>query len=243
MVSSGSKEKMNRSAFPKMCYEVLTRQAQLLVAAENSGASTDSFDFSSSNQCMECGDIIKAAGLLRLQVGNLLLPKVRQKRLENQKIRKVPCAQTHKELCEDNKRHMLRKPEFSAILLQFPWGRLEKDGTFCVDVARGRFKVLGSEGFGFWSHRGGPVTHLLSGSVEEAIVRGGTHGQIVAEMAKVFNYLDGTALLEPKHLTDRDGWKLEPELIPFLIFSSLWSPPRLASKVEIKDWDSWYLWR
>ncbi|KAJ6583784.1 hypothetical protein B0H10DRAFT_2168122 [Mycena sp. CBHHK59/15] len=200
MVSSGSKEKMNRSAFPKMCYEVLTRQAQLLVAAENSGASTDSFDFSSS--CAK----------------------------NAWKIRKVPCAQTHKELCEDNKRHMLRKPEFSAILLQFPWGRLEKDGTFCVDVARGRFKVLGSEGFGFWSHRGGPVTHLLSGSVEEAIVRGGTHGQIVAEMAKVFNYLDGTALLEPKHLTDRDGWKLEPELIPFLIFSSLWSPPRLASK-------------
>ncbi|KAJ7498622.1 hypothetical protein FB451DRAFT_1014746, partial [Mycena latifolia] len=159
------------------------------------------------------------------------------------KIPKVPRAQTHKELCDDNKRHMLKVPEVEAILRQFPWGRIERDGTFSVDVARGRFNVLGGKGFGFWSHRGGPIAHLPTGSIVEAIHKGGSYGKMVEQMAKLYDYLDGSPLLDAKHLTDRDGWKLEPELIPFHTFSSLWAPPRLASKVEIKDWDSWYSWR
>jgi hypothetical protein len=138
---------------------------------------------------------------------------------------------------------MLRVPEVTAILLQFPWGRLEKDGAFQIDIARGRFKVLGANGFGYWSHRGGPVAHLPTGSIAESIAKQGSAGNLVAQMAKSFDYLDGTVLLEAQYPSDRDGWKLEPELIPFLKFSSLWAPPRLATKAEIKDWDSWYAWR
>ncbi|KAJ7752821.1 hypothetical protein DFH07DRAFT_1061636 [Mycena maculata] len=100
-----------------------------------------------------------------------------------------------------------------------------------------------STGFGFWSHRGGPITHLPTGSIAEAIHKGGNYGRMVKQMAKLYDYLDGSALLDVKHLNNRDGWKLEPELIPFHNFSSLWAPPRLASKVTITDWDSWYTWR
>jgi hypothetical protein len=142
---------------------------------------------------------------------------------------------------------MLRVPVFTAILRQFPWGRLEKDGAFCFDIARGRFKVLGSKGFGYWSHRGGPIPHLPTGSAAEEHIRRQWHangmGRMMEDMTSAFNYLDGSVLLEAQHLTDREGWKIEPELIPFLKFSSLWTPPRLASDVEIKDWDGWYAWR
>ncbi|KAJ6594279.1 hypothetical protein B0H19DRAFT_56543 [Mycena capillaripes] len=155
----------------------------------------------------------------------------------------MPNTKTHKELCGDNKRHMLRASAFTAILLQFPWGRLEKDGTFSADLARARYKVLGSTGFGYWSHRGGPLAHLSTGSIPEELFKQGTMGKMAEQMASAFNHLDGSALLETQHPTDRDGWKLEPELIPFLKFSSLWASPRLATKAEVKDWASWYLWR
>jgi hypothetical protein len=137
---------------------------------------------------------------------------------------------------------MLRLPEFRAILTQFPWGRIESDGSFSEDVARGRFKVLGSTGFGFWAHRGGPIPHLPSGLEYERLKQDNLPPRM-KELIKIFNYTDGTTLLETKHLHDREGWKLEPELIPFRNFSMLWSPPRLVTKVEIKDWDSWYRWR
>ncbi|KAJ7723548.1 hypothetical protein B0H16DRAFT_339184 [Mycena metata] len=159
------------------------------------------------------------------------------------KTRRHPKEKTHKELCGDNKRHMLRTPAFTAVLTQFPWGRLEKDGTFSVDLARGRYKVLGGKGFGYWSHRGGPVAHLPAGTLAETLQKQGNYAPIVQQMLKAFDYLDGSALLETQHPNDRDAWRLEPELIPFLNFSSLWAPPRLATKVEIKDWDSWYSWR
>ncbi|KAJ7680716.1 hypothetical protein DFH06DRAFT_427451 [Mycena polygramma] len=152
-------------------------------------------------------------------------------------------AKTHKELCADNKRHMLRVPAVNAILLQFPWGRLEKDGTFSVEIARGRFNVLGAAGFGYWSHRGGPMAHLSTGSMPEQLAKQGSMGKKAQEISAMFDHLDGSALLDTRHTTDRDGWKLEPELIPFLTFSSLWVPPRLATKMEIKDWASWYAWR
>ncbi|KAJ7087390.1 hypothetical protein C8R43DRAFT_1142331 [Mycena crocata] len=226
---------------PAMGHEYMTQQAQLLVAAENAGKSTDSFDFSSTVSCMQCGDMIEKAKVCSACKAAIYCSQ----RCSSQawKTSKVANAQTHKELCNDNKRHMLKVSQVSEILMQFPWGRLEKDGTFQVDVARGRFKVLGGKGFGFWSHRGGPIAHLPTGSIAEAIHKGGNYGRMVEQMAKVYDYLDGSALLETKHLNDRDGWKLEPELIPFHNFSSLWGPPRLAFKVEIKDWATWYAWR
>ncbi|KAJ7680689.1 hypothetical protein DFH06DRAFT_1464846 [Mycena polygramma] len=160
----------------------------------------------------------------------------------------MPKVKTHKELCADNKRHMLKRPAFTAILMQFPWGRLEKEGTFNDEIARGRFNVLGAAGFGYWSHRGGPKSHLSMGSAPEHLLKGGrmgtgSMGKLLEQLTTAFDHVDGSALFKTQHTTDRDGWKLEPELIPFLTFSSLWVPPRLATKVEIKDWASWYAWR
>ncbi|KAJ6489483.1 hypothetical protein C8R47DRAFT_1071350 [Mycena vitilis] len=237
-------------------FKALTANAQRLVAAEAAGASTDLFDFSCTTSCWECGNLTKEVSDPLPQPPSLscgtrrrkfVLPaKQRSTALKKTawKIPKIPGAQTHKQLCADNKRHMLRLPEFTALLLQFPWGRVEKDGTFSVEIARGRFNVLGAAGFGYWSHRGGPMAHLSTGSVpEEIMLKQGTKGKMIQQIAGVFDYLDGTALLETSHATDCDGWKLNPELIPFLKFSSLWVPPRLSTKMEIRDWASWYAWR
>ncbi|KAJ7187876.1 hypothetical protein C8R46DRAFT_1052918 [Mycena filopes] len=222
----------------------MTNEAQRLIAAEAAGTSTDDFDFSSTVNCPQCGDLIE--GSTKVCSACKAAVYCSQKcATAAWKTRKHPRGKTHKELCADNKRHMLRTPAFTAVLLQFPWGRVEKDKTFSVDLVRGRFKVLGAKGFGYWSHRGGPVAHLPGDTPGEALRPKGKDKftPIVEQLVKTFEYLDGSALLETQHANDRDSWKLEPELIPFLNFSSLWSPPRLATKVEIKDWDSWYSWR
>jgi hypothetical protein len=135
---------------------------------------------------------------------------------------------------------MLRLPETQAILKQFPWGRLEKDGTFNEDIARARFNVYGSSNMGFWSQRDGPISHA------DERLPDGVPLQLKARYAmlkKVYTHIDGIDLLRKGHLGDQDGWKLEMELIPFRTFSSLWTPPRLASKATIVDWESWYKWR
>ena len=124
-------------------------------------------------------------------------------------------------------------------MAQFPWGRVEKCGSFSEDHARGRFKVLGGTGFGFWSHQDGTLPHDLDGADQRTI----SPEARMRAMMEMNEHLEGADLLGAKHLTDRDGWMLEPELIPFHHFSSMWEPPRLASKVEIKDWDAWYKWR
>ena len=46
---------------------------------------------------------------------------------------------------------MEKVPLVQAIVKQFPWGRIEKDGTFAEDFILAYFGVLGHEGFGYWS--------------------------------------------------------------------------------------------
>ncbi|KAJ7187875.1 hypothetical protein C8R46DRAFT_1052911, partial [Mycena filopes] len=191
-------------------------------------ASTDDFDFSTTVTCPQCGDLIE--GSTKVCSACKAAVYCSQKcATAAWKTRIHPRSKTHKELCADNKRHMLRTPAFTAVLSQFPWGRVEKDMSFWLSA--------------YWSHRGGPIAHLPAGTLAEELQPKGNFAPMVQQLLKAFDYLDGSALLETQHSNDRDSWKLEPELIPFLNFSSLWSPPRLATKVEIKDWDSWYSWR
>ena len=138
---------------------------------------------------------------------------------------------------------MQRHPEFRALLLQFPWGRFEKDGSFVDDIARGCFKVLGGTEASFWSESGGPLPHLPTTGKDQRTPDNILHRMYREYLIKTLAHLDGAALLESRHLSDRDGWRLDPELVPFHHFSSLWEPPRLATKAEIKDWDEWYKWR
>lgn len=88
-------------------------------------------------------------------------------------------------------------PECRAVLLQFPWGRLEKDGSFIEDTARVRFNVLGGTGTGFWSHRGGPIPHLPDAELSE-LFPDSTQRRAWECASKVFAHLDGAVLLEAR---------------------------------------------
>ncbi|KAH9839866.1 uncharacterized protein C8Q71DRAFT_744582 [Rhodofomes roseus] len=135
---------------------------------------------------------------------------------------------------------MERLPETQAILRMFPWGRLESDGTFNFDIARARLDVLGSSGYGYWSHRGGSAPHANVGPM--GLGADPTFGGLL----KLDNFIDGNDLLKKKHLTDEQGWKLPSRLIPYLDFthSSAKQPVIVTELPErIRDWKSWYAWR
>ncbi len=121
---------------------------------------------------------------------------------------------------------MGKLPITQAIVNSFPWGRLESDGSFNFDIARGRFGVLGiSSGYGFWNQ-------LSRFSGRSGIAMGSLR-------------LDGEDLFGNRHLSDEEGWKLPSNLIPHRTFFSPEAQPDMVSKFEedITDWDSWHRWR
>lgn len=134
-------------------------------------------------------------------------------------------------------------PRTQAIVKGFPWGRLESDGSFSFDIARGRFGVLGGSDYGYWSHQGGPASGHQSGG-------GSVHGSSPyvggsRKLANSFEHLDGKDLLGMNHLSDDEGWKLPSNLIPYLNFPSPIARPTSVTKFEqgVVDWDSWHRWR
>ncbi|KAJ8087269.1 hypothetical protein PM082_006099 [Marasmius tenuissimus] len=150
---------------------------------------------------------------------------------------------------------MQRLPETQAIVKSFPWGRVEIDGSFSFDVARGRFKVLGASDHGYWSHRGGPVPHQSAGDLG-GMSASVPYAQLMRNMLKSFDHLDGKDLLKKKHLTDLEGWRLSNRsLIPLRDFSAarrnicdtrhqkrIKHPQRLEAKppttvMETKNWE------
>ncbi|KAG2146546.1 uncharacterized protein EDB93DRAFT_1104316 [Suillus bovinus] len=145
-------------------------------------------------------------------------------------------AQGHKFFCAKNKVHMEKVPQVQALLKQFPWGRIETDGTFAEPIVRAYYHVLGAEGFGYWSIPGGSNAHLKQPRSNTS----DPSRALRVDDAKEFEH--GYMLLSDKLLTDETGWKLEKRLIPRLVFE-LGTEPELASKVDIVDWDSWYKWR
>lgn len=138
---------------------------------------------------------------------------------------------------------MERLPQTQAIIKSFPWGRLESDGSFNSDVARGRFRVLGASGYGYWSHRGGPVPHSETDEIDTSSSAPYATGYL--KVVNGFYHLDGKDLTGKKHLSDEEEWKLSPKFIPYRNFSSPAARPRLVTEFEkgIIDWDSWYRWR
>ncbi|KAK7691405.1 hypothetical protein QCA50_004804 [Cerrena zonata] len=66
------------------------------------------------------------------------------------------------------------------------------------------------------------------------------------KMIKSFDHLDGKDILKQKHLTDVEGWKLPPNLIPYRNFAAPNAKrPVLVTEFDedITDWDKWYRWR
>ena len=135
---------------------------------------------------------------------------------------------------------MEKLTETQAIVRTFPWGRLEKDGTFCYDIACARFGVLGSSGYGYWSQRGGMAPHAELGPLSV------TSDKTLGGLLKLEDFIDGNDLLKRAHLSDEQGWKLPTHLIPYSDFSHKFAKkPVLVTELSepIKDWRGWYEWR
>ncbi len=137
---------------------------------------------------------------------------------------------------------MKRLPQTQAITKSFPWGRLESDGTFNFDIARGRFGVLGGSGYGYWSHRGGPAPHSEAAAINMSSLPYASEYQ---KLLQSFDHRDGKDLIGKKHLSDEEGWKLPSKYIPYRNFSSSAPCPILVTEYKpgVVDWDTWYSWR
>ncbi|KAI5991624.1 hypothetical protein EDD15DRAFT_2388580 [Pisolithus albus] len=131
---------------------------------------------------------------------------------------------------------MEKVPLVQAILKQFPWGRIEKDGTFPHDFILAYYGVLGHEGFGYWSTPGGSSPHMVHSDNR------GPQDHDLLRVAPQDGYQHGYQLLHDKHLDDKGGWKLEDRLIPKLQFEA-GMEPAIASSANVTDWKSWYGWR
>ncbi|KAG9017288.1 hypothetical protein FRB95_012019 [Tulasnella sp. JGI-2019a] len=162
----------------------------------------------------------------------------------NWKRGKTPRALPHKAYCAANAVQMKRTPIVREMLQQFPWGRVEMDATFAADVARARFDVLGGLGYGFWSEAGGITPHLSSQGQDPINKSKNKEMRALAEAyAAPAEYIAGYHLLTKKLPNDEEGWKLSPELIPWLNFDATHKPPPPASEAKIVNWHSWYQWR
>ncbi|THH32861.1 hypothetical protein EUX98_g1354 [Antrodiella citrinella] len=236
----------------KQYFGALTSAAQELTLAEKSGLPIPArFDFGTKEVCAYCQQNIEPPKKpLRCSACKAILycsKECSKKGWNYGTANAPPNAPTHKQLCKENARHMTRLPDTQAILTQFPWGRLETDGSFNRDVARGRYRVLGGDDMGFWSHKGGPVPHQNSGPFS-AVASSMGYQTVMAQMIEAFDHLDGKDLLKSRHLSDEDGWKLPSRLIPYREFASASSAdkrPVLVTNLDepVKDWESWYRWR
>ena len=126
---------------------------------------------------------------------------------------------------------MQRHAYFRSQTEQFPWGRIDWDGTFSHRVFEARLKVYGpGPQFGFWSVPVGPEAHDTD---EYPLPEGYIHGEM---------------MLGTEWPTDIDAWKLvhmntEGDIIPRLSFSEEFPPPPQVEPGQIKDWQSWHAWR
>ncbi|KAK0481346.1 hypothetical protein IW261DRAFT_1470377 [Armillaria novae-zelandiae] len=203
----------------------LTKGAKKLMAAEKKGRISDDLDFGVMPVCASCKqNIFPPKKPMRCAACKAVIYCSKECSKDDWNKGTGLKYLTHKQLCPDNKRHMLRLPETQAILNSFPWGRLETDGTFNDSIARGRFDVLGGSNFSFWSHRGGPVPHQNMGELGK-IGEASPYTSMLKSMLGKFDHLDGKDLL-----------------IPYRHFASLDKRPQLVTK-EVNSWDAWHEWR
>ncbi|KAK7472199.1 hypothetical protein VKT23_000321 [Stygiomarasmius scandens] len=229
---------------PQQFYKGLNAAGKDLAACEKRGHVPAHYDFGVKEACAACQQHIEPPKKpLRCSACKSVLYCSKECSKRAWTTSNPPGAPTHKQLCADNARHMTRLPQTQAIVKQFSWGRIESDGTFNRDIARGRFGVLGGDDVGFWSHKGGPVPHQQRGPFSPENTSGG-YSAMVARLFTAFDHLDGKDLLKAKHLSDEEGWELPSNLIPHRDFTSADRRPVLVTDFgEVKDWDSWYRWR
>ncbi|KAH7915348.1 hypothetical protein BJ138DRAFT_998114 [Hygrophoropsis aurantiaca] len=129
---------------------------------------------------------------------------------------------------------MQKVATIQQILKQFSWGRVETDGTFAEPIIRAYFGVLGAEGYGYWSTPSSSNPHLTHSAIPSM--------DSALAVPAAAGYQHGYQLLQPQHLDDETGWKLEKRLIPKLIFDA-GRAPAINTDGSVVDWDSWYRWR
>ncbi|KAF7365824.1 hypothetical protein MVEN_00456500 [Mycena venus] len=152
----------------------------------------------------------------------------------------------HKDWCKVIRdKYMPQLPYFQAQLTQFPWGRLERDGTFSNKFLQARFDVLDSDyrKAGFWTvperinpHDNSDDPLLISAAqpfmrpTDNTNLKGYTHGAMMLALEE--------------WPSDVEGWKLQDEaLIPHIFFTDQFQPPPRPRPGQVRDWKSWYDWR
>ncbi|KAK7043322.1 zinc finger MYND domain-containing protein 15 [Favolaschia claudopus] len=218
---------------PEIFFGGIVKCAKALIEAEKNGtADTSEYDYSVEATCFVCRQPVFK--VLRCSACKAIIYCGKECAAKHWKTGPPP---VHKSLCSYNKRHMERREYYDSIVKSFPWGRLEADGTFNLDIARARFGVLGGTGTGYWSHRGGTVSHS-----HQTESRPEAYPSAVRELFSAFHHMDGADLLKSKHLTDIEGWKLEEAFIPYIDFPSAEKRPALLMST-LDSWDAWYEWR
>ncbi|KAJ6535115.1 hypothetical protein B0H19DRAFT_1185015 [Mycena capillaripes] len=125
-------------------------------------------------------------------------------------------SQPHQDVCKVLQKLPDREPQMREIALQFPWARLQQDGTFSFTTLRASRNLLGTgTEFGWWTEH--PCCLPRD------------------------DYLPGFNLLGRQHLTERAGWKLTDKETPWLDFSFGGKPPKPTSFAH--NWASYYEWR
>lgn len=110
------------------------------------------------------------------------------------------------------------RPEMTAIAKQFPWARMQKDGSFEFSVFLMSKDLLGTgREFGWWT---------MSPCCKDRST-----------------YTWGFQLLEAQHMKEKEGWKLPDDQIPWLDFAAGGrEPPQLPVDFE-HTWEAYYKWR
>ncbi|KAJ6609643.1 hypothetical protein B0H10DRAFT_2193778 [Mycena sp. CBHHK59/15] len=123
--------------------------------------------------------------------------------------------------------YMPQLPYFQAQLNQFPWGRLERDGTFSNKFQQARFDVLDSEHrkAGFWAVPEQINPHDISddpffGASAQPFMQ-------PKDNTNLTGYAHGAMMLALEEWpSDVEGWKLQDEaLIPHIFFTGEFPPP------------------
>ncbi|KAJ7040084.1 hypothetical protein C8F04DRAFT_882725, partial [Mycena alexandri] len=139
---------------------------------------------------------------------------------------------------------MPQLPYFQAQLTQFPWGRLEHDGTFSRKFLQARFDVLDTDyrKAGFWAvpERATPhdknddplysgAAQLFTQSIDDPNLRGYTHGAMM--LAEEWRRNGRRMLRGGSCMTKRSFhiYFLQPTFHP--------------RPGQVRDWKSWYEWR
>ncbi|KAJ7653621.1 hypothetical protein DFH06DRAFT_1474764 [Mycena polygramma] len=151
----------------------------------------------------------------------------------------------HKDWCKIIRdEYMPLLPYFQAQLTQFPWGRIERDGTFSDKFLPARFGVLDSDyrKVGFWAIPERLNPHDISD--DPLSVAGAKQVMQPKDNENLNGYTHGQMMLAEEWPSDVEGWRLADEtLIPHIFFTGEFSPPARPCPGQVVDWKSWHKWR